>query len=319
MTPAVLDILAREFGLARGAAKRQGKPTSEELTAAATAGYPTDVVEGWTHDMVVAHLHMVRERLAAETITGAFIAGVGGSSPRGLQPLISYAFARHLPAHAATGTRHLCETCAILKAAKVDRTARLVRCHLGFLWNELPTEWVVDLEELAMIGPPQPTDADHATFRALLEAIAEAPVECTPGQLEKELARRKVLPHTRDKYQRYGILEALAEVGVLPNPLIPPSWDRFVPLDERLSASSHLKGNARSDIVLPFGAWRGALGVDWTRAEALFGVRRGEAPPTGAGTSRGRRASTGRRARAGAAGRDAPGARRGPAPGPRRG
>lgn len=275
MTPEIRGILERELGYARGAAKRLGKPTEVERAAAAAAGYPTGQRERYTHDEAIRRLHRARDRFTPADVTGAFMAGVGGSAPRGLQPLISYAFARHVPAHAAAGTRDVCETCSIEKEAEVDRTEALLRYHLGFLWNELPTGWVLDLEELAELGPPRPTDADRATFAALLDAIAEAPDDCTPGRLEKELARRKILPRSRDKYQRYGILEALGEVGVLPNPLVAPWWDRFEPSSQRILASSKLRGSPRSDIVLPFGAWRGALGVDWARAGELFGVRRG--------------------------------------------
>lgn len=281
VTPEIRTILERFFKYARGATKRLGPPTEDELAAAATAGYPTDELEVLRHDDVITRLHAVRDQLASSDITAAFIAGVGGSSPRGLQPLISYAFARTIPVHAAVGTKHAhCEVCSLHKEADIDRTEELLRCHLGFLWNELPTDWVLDLEELAAIGPPRPTAADHATFASLLAAIAEAPADCTPGELEKELSRRKVLPHTRDKYQRYGILEALAEVGVLPNPYVASRWDTFTPNKERFAASAKVRGSPRSDIVLPFGGWRGTLGVDWRRAKDLFGVGRPSATNT---------------------------------------
>jgi len=286
VTPEIRSILERAFGYARGADKRRGEPSDAERHAAAAAGYPIDEQERLTHDENIARLHAVRDRLAAGEITAAFVAGVGGSAPRGLQPLISYAFARHLPVHLATGTQSFCEVCSIERDAEVVRSKELLRCHLGFLWNEGPTDWVLDLEELADLGPPRPTDADRATFAALLAAIAEAPADCTPGQLEKELARRKVLPHSRDKYQRYGMLEALGEVGVLPNPLVTPRWDRFTPNAERHAASAKLRGSPRSDIVLPFGGWRGALGVDWKRTEELFGTRRSATQRKAAATPR---------------------------------
>lgn len=280
MNAAIRSILARAYGYARGADKRLGPPSEAERAAVAAAGYPIDTPVRYTHAEAITRLHAVRDRLSSDAIAEAFIAGVGGSAPRGLQPLISYAFARHVPAHPPAGTRDTCEVCSLERTAEIDRSEELLRCHLGFLWNELPTDWVLDLEELVAIGPPRPTAADRATFRALLEAIAEAPADCTPGQLEKDLARRKALPHSRDKYQRYGILEALAEVGVLPNPLIAPRWDAFTPNVDRHAASAKVRGSPRSDIVLPLGAWRGALGVDWTRAAELFDVRRPRTRPS---------------------------------------
>jgi hypothetical protein len=106
-------------------------------------------------------------------------------------------------------------------------------------------------------------------FGRLLDLAGNQPDEQTPGGLEKEIARAKLLPRT-DKYQRYGILSALAEAGVLPNPVLSPTWDRFVPTSERHAASRQVPGGPRSDIVLPLGAWRGKHGVDRERSAALF-------------------------------------------------
>lgn len=125
-----------------------------------------------------------------------------------------------------------------------DELALLMRCT-GYRFNR---------NGVATGDPDPPTPAEPAG----------------PGGLQKELA--KVLPRT-DKYQRYGILAALAEVGVLPNPVLSPSLDRFVSNTERLEASRRVRGGPRSDIVLPLAAWRGGDGVDRARVSELFGGR----------------------------------------------
>ncbi|MFF4291927.1 hypothetical protein ACFY0R_42675, partial [Streptomyces sp. NPDC001633] len=93
----------------------------------------------------------------------------------------------------------------------------------------------------------------------------------TPGQLEKSIARARLLPRT-DKYQRYGILIALAELGVLPNTLLPPSIDRFVSRTECQAAYRRVRGAPRSDITLPLAAWRG--GLDTARVARLANAGR---------------------------------------------
>jgi hypothetical protein len=72
-----------------------------------------------------------------------------------------------------------------------------------------------------------------------------------------------------DKYRRYG----LGEAGVLPNPCVPARWSEPVSAEEWSAAHRRLRGSARSDIVLPFGGWRGALGVAWPTAATIFGAR----------------------------------------------
>ncbi|MCC7541626.1 MAG: hypothetical protein IT379_35740 [Deltaproteobacteria bacterium] len=275
MTPETRDVLSRYYGYAKGALKRLGDPKPAELKAAAAEGYKPGRLEKPKHDELVRRMREACARLDERTILSAFVAGVGGSWLRGRQPLVSYAFARHLEEHTADPTPGYdhCRTCGIPVKAEIEVADTIVRWHLGSVWNEGHEEYALDLEEMLTLEPPAPTAADRAVLHAVLRAAAESPPACTPGELEKELARRKLIPDG-SKYGRYGILEALAEVGVLPNPLVAPSWDRFVTQAERWDASKKSKGSARSDIVLPFGAWRGALGVDWKRAKKLFGIGR---------------------------------------------
>lgn len=100
--------------------------------------------------------------------------------------------------------------------------------------------------------------------------IASQPAGTTPGQLEKVLGTRKLLPRT-DKYQRYGILQALAELGIMPNPYLPPSLDRAILVAERHEAGRQVPGGSRSDIVLPLAGWRGEIGIDQDRVKTLLG------------------------------------------------
>lgn len=273
MTASTRDVLARHFGHATGALKRGGKPSAAELELARREGYDPDATLSLSHDEVVERTIAAAARLTPEGVARAFVCGVGGSWLRGRQSLISYAYARYMTAHRADPTPGYddCRTCGIPLEADIELADEVVRWHLGSVWNEGVQTFFVDLEELAAQSIPEPTEADRATLKRLLEVAAEADPAETPSQLEQRLAKLKVVPDS-DKYKRYGILEALAEIGVLPNRVMDPSWDRFVTQQERWDASKHVRGPARSDIVVPFGAWRGADGVDAARAKTILGV-----------------------------------------------
>ena len=233
-----------------------------------------NTIQLFSHDEVVRRLIdiAVDVRISPERIANSFIAGVGGSYPRGLQPIISYYYAKHLTRHdfISAGGYTTCEDCGVKKAEWKNVSYEIFHIYWGYAWNEIPIRYLIDLEEFADQPQVEPTPQDVEIFNKLLKAISLSTEGETPSLLEKRLAKEKIIPKV-DKYRRYGILEALAEVGVLPNTIQTPSIDRFVSPKERWENSKTLKGNIRSDIVLPFGAWRGDLGIDFARARDVFG------------------------------------------------
>jgi aminoglycoside 3-N-acetyltransferase I len=246
--------------------------TREELAYLAKVGFPPNDHVKLTHDEAVTRLCAAAKKLRLRDVARAFVAGVGGSAPRERQTLISYAFAAHLPAaphdRGENGKKGgPCGTCSCATSVWLDRTDERLGWWRGGAWNELPTGWVLDLEERAQRSGATPTDDDIARFAALLALVDAQPAGTTPGALDKVVARAKVLTE-KDKYRRYGLFEALAMVGVLPNPLVPSWLDRWTTFDEICALSKKAGGGPRSDLVLPFGAWRG--GVDWPRVLALF-------------------------------------------------
>lgn len=244
-----------------------GAPSSDDpadLAAARAAGWPVRQVERWTAPEIVKRASAAAAALDERAVLAAFVAGLG-SAPRGRQPVISYAWARHLGS-APRGEDGVPD-CGLPATCEVDVTERLLRLVLGWAWNELPHHYLPDLESAAAEGLPEPTDDDRARLRGLLDLVRSAPDGTRPSELEKLVARAKLLPGT-DKYQRYGVLIGLAEFGVLPSPALPPMWDRFVPTAERHAAA--VRGAPRSDITLPFAGWRG--GLDEQRAARLLAV-----------------------------------------------
>ena len=61
----------------------------------------------------------------------------------------------------------------------------------------------------------------------------------------------------------------LAELGVMPNDYIKPLYDGFTPFQEGNEIS--LKGNLRSDVILPLAGWRGDCPINEERLRELFG------------------------------------------------
>ncbi|MGW2181888.1 hypothetical protein ACWCXX_28090 [Streptomyces sp. NPDC001732] len=263
-----LEPLMRCYGyrFARTGTVKGTEPSDDpaDVAAARRAGWPVREPERWGAPETVERAVAAAEVLHEDTVLAAFVAGLG-SSPRGRQTVISYGWARFLGTAPRDG--HGVPDCGLGPVSEVDVTGQLLRLALGWSWNELPEHYLPDLEAAAVQGLPRPQEEDRERLRALLDVIRSVPAGTRPGELEKEVARAKIVPGT-DKYQRYGILIGLAETGVLPSPSLPPMWDRFVPTAERHAASRTLRGAPRSDITVPLAGWRG--GLDERRAARLL-------------------------------------------------
>lgn len=122
---------------------------------------------------------------------------------------------------------------------------------MGHSWNEIPKDFLLELLEIYSVQKLEISKDHIKRFINLLTEIDNAPSDETPGQLEKRLAKSNILPKTY-KYKRYGILQTLAVIGVLPT----------------RAENDHQP--ARSDIVLPLAGWSGKFGVDFDKAKHVF-------------------------------------------------
>ncbi|MFE6996121.1 hypothetical protein ACFVAE_09210 [Microbacterium sp. NPDC057659] len=259
-----LDSLMRLYGyrFTRTGGVAGAEPThdADDMTLAESAGWPVHAVERFTPVEIFERSVAAASALDEEAVLGAFVAGLG-SAPSGRQIVISFGWARHLSAAGAS-----LPDCGLEPrdgdAFAVDTTEVLLRIALGWAWNEQPYKYLPDLEAAAATGLPTPTADDRERVGALLDVVVAQPAGTTAGALEKAVARARIVPGT-DKYQRYGILIGLAEIGVLPSSLA-PSWDGFV---SRREVEEAWSGGPRSDITPPLSGWRG--GVDESRAERL--------------------------------------------------
>lgn len=231
------------------------------IAEAENFGWPVRKVERFTPTEVFRRSINTVSVLDEDDVLRSFIAGLG-SAPHGRQPLISFAWARHL-AGAPVQEDDLPDCGLDATPPGIDVTEVLLRLALGWAWNERPYLYLADLETAVAEGLPMPTAEDRERLSALLNLIEAQPGGTSAGDLEKAVARAKIIPGT-DKYQRYGILIALAEFGVLPSENA-ASWDRFVPRKEVAAAWA---GGPRSDVPPPLSGWRG--GVDSARADRLL-------------------------------------------------
>jgi len=246
--------------------------TQADLDWLDSKGLKPNNFEAFDHDDALDRLLKLRdnEKLTLDFAAALFVKGITGELPRARQPLMSYLFVKHLSGHAFAGKDN-CEICGLPKAETTDRTHALYTYYLGHSWNEQPLHFLIELEEALTFEKPEITKTDSEKLTGLLTFIAEADEKETPGKLEKRLAANKILPQT-DKYKRYGILQTLAECGILPNSFVKPKYEAFTSQKELWKASESLTTSHRSDIILPLGGWKGKNRVDFKRYAEIFGV-----------------------------------------------
>lgn len=267
---AELDVLMRVYGYrftrTGGVAGAEASKDTIDIAEANSFGWPVHTVERLAPIDIFDRSIAAASALDEDAVLGAFVAGLG-SARHGRQTVISFAWAKHLASapKAGNGLPDCGLTSSHDDAFELDATEVLLRLALGWAWNEQPRRYLPDLETAIASGLPTPTADDRERLRALLEVISTQPAGTRAGELEKAIARAKIVPDA-DKYQRYGILIGLAEYGLLPSTLA-PSWDRFV---SRTDFADAWSGGPRSDITPPLSGWRG--GIDKNRASRLRAI-----------------------------------------------
>lgn len=229
--------------------------------------------ETFEHDNALSRLLKLRdhEKLTLEFAASMFLKGLTGEMPRGRQTLMSYLYIKHLYAHSFVGHKN-CELCGLPKVETINKTHALYGYYSGHSWNELPLNFLIELEEALTFEKSEITIAEIDHLTSVLEFISKADGEETPGKLEKRLSSFKILAQT-DKYKRFGILQTLSECGILPNAYIKPKYDGFTSQIGLWEASDKVKTSGRADVVLPFAGWTGENGVDLERAKLIFNLQ----------------------------------------------
>lgn len=244
-----------------------------ELAYLQNSAYPVNEIIHDTHDGNIKKLKEItaHPNLSFHNLLSAYIAGFG-SFQRGRQPILSYLFARAVPSHDFCNSQggEICEVCGMKKEFWLEEGNEIFRNYWGYSWNEGVEDFYLDLEEFSKLPPRPVTDEDLQIFLSVIDMIREAAEGETPGGLEQRIKKSKRVPGC-ETYRLRGQLMALAELGVMYNPVIKPLYDGFTGHDARCGLGHRLPGGSRSDIVLPLGGWRGKYGICEERFCELFG------------------------------------------------
>ncbi len=209
-------------------------------------------------------------KLTLDFVTTFFIKRITGEFVRGRQPLMSFLYLQNLSQHTFVG-KDYCNVYGLPQKKIIDKTHQLYTFYLGHSWNEQPLSFLIDLEEISLKDKRLILASDLKHLKLVFETILSANESEMPGQLEKRLASTKVLSNT-DKYKRYGILQTLAECGILPNDRIKPKHEGFTNYSDFLKINSDFLKNSRSDIVLPLAGWKGENRINNKRVKELFTI-----------------------------------------------
>lgn len=227
------------------------------------SGYPLNEVMHGSHDETIHKLKEIikHPNLSLGNLLSAYIAGFG-SFPRGRQPILSYLFARAVPVHSFCNSHggDVCDICSLQKEFWLEKGKTVFRNYWGYSWNEIISGFYLDLEEFSQLNPVIPTKEDLRIFYAVIDLIRNAPKEETVGKLEQRIKKSKIIPNC-EKYRLRGQLITLAELGIMPNPYIPPLFDKFTDFNTRCETGRKIPGGSRSDVVLPLSGWHGENGI----------------------------------------------------------
>lgn len=245
--------------------RRQRTTPAADRAYAESAGYmfPAVPAKSAGHDRWVA-----KARAAAETTAlSAAAAGFVGSLARRALPqrsaLGSLASVRHLPAHAWRPWEAVCADCGVPQRRDVDLNVLSFERHKwGGVRHTDPVSASFDLDVFGRSERLEPTEADAAILRAVLDAARQSAASERPRGLEKRLAA--IVPSNRA--EREVLLQILGYCDVLTPIDHPGLCSRWTPYDRR---DPPLGG--RIDWTWPFAWWRGNAGVNEDVARSLFG------------------------------------------------
>lgn len=249
--------------------------TEKERALLAEHGWqPNEIVYFAGHDDVLQKLKSLQGHpaLSRQHCLAAFVAGLGGSWPRGCAALGAWLHLNALEPHAYHEKPRFkcCWVCSGHNEPEYENDSYFQYClYLGNAYTGNPQYAYLNLRHLTQVATVAPTDADVAVFRNLVALLREAPPTETPGQFEKRLAAAKIVKG--DKYTKRGLLDSLARAGVIPNQfmeLSPHVWSNFGDVAVCEDRLSNTKG--RSDMEMPWAGWLGELKLNEERLAELF-------------------------------------------------
>ncbi|WP_034715629.1 hypothetical protein [Chryseobacterium soli] len=256
--------------------------TLQEKVLLQNSGVEINRITHYQHDTVVKELRkLIADNDIREISYHLFLKAIGTGFHRGLQPVISYSFAAHIPDHTFETFederfRNPCRICGITKESWENDGKNLYDLYIGYCRIGGYTETLLDLQEVLTFEDIQSTENDLKIFHKLIEAIDHAPENETPTELLNRISKEKLLPKSNTT-SRTWLIRILAELGIIRNSLVADysSLNGFIPYWKKLEWELELHNKApnhRTEVNFPLSAWRGKLGVDHNAVKQLLKI-----------------------------------------------
>ena len=254
----------------------------KEKLAFENSGFIINTIKHYTHDDTLIRLRkIVDDNPHLEALTyNLLIKAVATGFHRGLQPIISYLFAKHTPKHTFVPLGddeyncNTCKICGLPKASWENDGKNLYDLYIGYCRIGGYMEALLDLEEVISFEPIHVSNEEIAIFKHLIDFIDNAPEKETPTELLMRISKEKILPKS-NTISRTWLLRILAELGVMKNKL-DPNYDtlrHFVSYEQKYQWELRLHDEApnhRSEVNFPLSAWRGNLGINQVLVESII-------------------------------------------------
>lgn len=250
-----------------------------------TSHFEINRISQYRHEELEERLrHIVKHDDLEMTVANLLVKAIGSGFHRGIQPILSYYFAKHLPQHifesfnyANYDVAHHCKICGLSEVAWGNDSLNLYHLYIGYLNLESNPFLLLDLEEVLTFQPQDmvATEQDKAIFLNVIKVIEQAPADETLSALEKRLSKEKCLPNSNQS-TRLRVLWCFAELGILNNRLVPDFSiiDNFYSYAERYhwEVQMHKRFPATADPVFPASMWQGNLGVNRAYVDRIIDI-----------------------------------------------
>ena len=234
----------------------------------------------YTHDEVIQGLaEIIQHPFLERIVTNLLIKAVGSGFHRGIQPIFSYYFAKHMPQHTfekltkqGIETSQNCRIYGIEAESWQNDSENLYHLYIGYCRLGGYSEVLLDLKEVVTFKDYEATEEEKQTFMQIVDIIANAQATETPSELLKRLSKEKCLPNS-NLTSRTWLIKCFAELGILKNELaIDYSiMNAFTTYEQKLEweLALHKKYPARAEVTFPISAWRGHIGINKNIAEEI--------------------------------------------------
>ncbi|MDJ0614398.1 MAG: hypothetical protein QNJ29_12060 [Rhizobiaceae bacterium] len=225
-----------------------------------------------THNELVDWLIDLREELRPEDVGNAFLASLSTRRLDIRSALASYAYAKHFPAHKFPGTLsslfsqedEFCRVCGEYNIEKCRQDLNVLnfeRHKWGGVRHAQPLYAWFDLERFKELPAIEPSDADLALMRQIIEIASSLRSDARPIVLAKALSG---IIKSNDA-ERRTMIEILSISGVLQPKNEGGYFGAYTAYSDRRQTNEHT-----NDWSYPAIWWRGADGVNMSAVAYYF-------------------------------------------------